>query len=83
MSASEEEKNRSMALVASVLFIIAFAVVAFIFFQKFMINPQLTELREGHRDENYCQMVQRYMETDGREGWRDFRGIFYRDCLRR
>ncbi|MFK7159444.1 hypothetical protein V6U78_00145 [Marinospirillum sp. MEB164] len=82
MSASEEEKNRSMALVASVLFIIAFVVVAFMFFQKFMINPQLIQLREGHRDELYCQMVLRYMETDGREGWRDYRGIFYKDCIR-
>lgn len=83
MSISQEEQNRSIALIASVLFVLAFAVLAFFFFKKFMLNPEAVQLREGHRDEHYCQMVHRYMETDGREGWRDYRGIYYRECLRR
>ncbi|GLR63288.1 hypothetical protein [Marinospirillum insulare] len=82
MDSAPEEKNQSIALVASLLFIIAFAVLIYIFFTKFMIQPHSTELREGHRDADYCRMVKLYMDTNGREGWRDYRGIYYKDCLK-
>ena len=82
MSSSQEEKNKSMALVASVLFIIVFAVLVYFFFTRFMIQPDSTELREGHRDESYCRMVKLYMDTNGKEGWRDYRNIYYKDCLK-
>lgn len=82
MRSSQEEKNKSIALVAAVLFIIAFAVVAYMFFKNFMLNPEAMKLREGHRDEDYCRMVKLYIETDGREGWRDFRNIYFKDCLK-
>lgn len=82
MQSSQEEKNKSIALVAAVMFILAFAVVAYIFFKSFMLNPEAMKLREGHRDEDYCRMVKLYMETDGREGWRDFRNIYFKDCLK-
>lgn len=82
MDNSPEEQNKTMALIASLLFILAFAVLVYIFFTKFMINPHSTDLREGHRDEDYCQMVKLYMDTNGREGWKDYRGIYYKDCLK-
>jgi len=82
MDNSPEEQNKTMALVASILFIVAFAVVVYFFFTKFLIDPHSTELREGHKDESYCQMVKLYMDTNGKEGWRDYRGIYYKDCLK-
>lgn len=82
MSSSPEEKNKTIALVASLLFILAFAVIVYIFFTKFLLNPHSTNLREGHKDEDYCRMVKLYLETNGKEGWRDYRGIYYKDCLK-
>jgi hypothetical protein len=79
---SQEEKNKSIALVASLMFILAFAVVGYIFFKNFMVNPEAMRLREGHRDEDYCRMVKLYIESNGREGWRDFRNIYFKECLR-
>lgn len=82
MDRAPEEQNKSIALIASLLFIIAFAVLVYFFFTKFMIQPHSTELREGHRDEDYCRMVKLYIDTNGKEGWRDYRGIYYKDCLK-
>ena len=28
----------------------------------------------------YCEMVQTYIETNGRDGWQDYRGNFRRVC---
>lgn len=82
MSSAPEEQNKSIALVASLLFILAFALLAYLFFTKFIFQPHSTDLREGHKDEAYCRMVKLYMETNGKEGWRDYRGIYYKVCLK-
>lgn len=79
---SDEEKNKSIALIASILFILAFAILMYLFFNKFLFNTNIPELREGHRDEDYCRMVKNYIDTNGKEGWRDYRGIYYKDCLK-
>lgn len=79
---SPEENNKSMALISSLLFIFAFAILVYIFFTQFMLNPKATELKDGHKDQDYCQMVKLYMDTNGKEGWRDYRGIYYKDCLK-
>ena len=75
----ENEKQNLVALIAAVLFFLAVAVAAFLFFNTYEVNP--AALREGHRYADYCQQVHLYMETNGREGWRDYRGIYYRECL--
>lgn len=82
MNTSPEEQNKSIALVASLLLIVVFAVLVYFLFTKFMISPHSTELREGHRDEDYCRMVKLYMDTNGKEGWPDYRNIYYKDCLK-
>lgn len=82
MDTAPEEQNKTVALVASLLGILVFAVLVYFLFTKFMIQPDSTELREGHRDESYCQMVKLYIDTNGREGWKDYRGIYYKDCLK-
>lgn len=82
MSRSDEEKNKSIALVASLFFIFAFVAILYFLFDKFMISPGGSELREGHKDEDYCRMVKLYMDTDGKEGWRDYRNIYYKYCLK-
>ncbi|NLW03759.1 MAG: hypothetical protein GX029_00755 [Pseudomonadaceae bacterium] len=79
---SHEEKNKSMALVSSILFVAAFIILVYIFFTQFILNTSLPDLREGHKDEGYCQMVKLYLDTNGKEGWRDYRGIYYKDCLK-
>ena len=79
---AEEEKNKSIALVSSVLFALAFIIMIYLLFTKFIINTSVPELREGHKDEAYCQMVKLYLDTNGKEGWRDYRGIYYKDCLK-
>ncbi len=78
---SDEEKNKSIALIASVLFVLVLGIVMYLFFSKFLLTANPSELREGHRDEAYCKMVKRYMDTNGKEGWRDYRGIYYKECL--
>ena len=82
MDNSPEEQNKTVALVASILFILAFVVLVYLFFTKFMIQPHSNELKEGHKDESYCRMVKLYIDTNGKEGWRDYRGIYYKDCLK-
>ncbi len=79
---SPEEKNQSMAMVASILFVLAFILLVYFLLDKFVLNTNFNELREGHKDESYCQMVKLYMDTNGKEGWRDYRGIYYKDCLK-
>ena len=77
--ASHKEKDNTAALIAALLFFLAVAVGAFMFFNTYDVNPAV--LREGHRYETYCEQVHLYMQTDGREGWRDYRNIYFRECL--
>ena len=79
---SHEEKNQSRAMVDSILFVLAFILLVYFLLDKFVLNTNFNELREGHKDESYCQMVKLYMDTNGKEGWRDYRGIYYKDCLK-
>lgn len=79
---SHEEKNKSIAMIASILFILVFIFLAYFLLTKFVLNTPVSELREGHKDESYCQMVKLYLDTNGKEGWRDFRNIYYKDCLK-
>ena len=82
LRSSQEEKNKSIALVASLLFMMATIIAAFILYNKVLVIPDTMPLREGHRDEDYCRMVKQYMETNGREGWRDYRNIYFKECIR-
>ena len=79
--ASPEEKNKTLAILASALFLLAFAILAYVFFQHISFQPFGNKRIEGL--EEYCQMVRLYMETNGREGWPDYRNLFYRECVRR
>ena len=79
---AQEEKNKTIAMVASILFILAFIFLVYFLLDKFVLNTDFTELREGHKDESYCQMVKLYLDTNGKEGWRDYRGIYYKECLK-
>lgn len=77
--ASHQDKENTTAFIAAILFFLAVAVGAFLFFNTYEINP--AALREGHRNEDYCRQVHLYIETNGREGWRDYRNIYYKECL--
>ena len=79
---AHEEKNKTMAMIASILFVLAFIFLVYFLLNKFVLNTSLPELREGHKDESYCQMVKLYLDTNGKEGWLDYRGIYYKDCLK-
>lgn len=79
MAVNNDDKNSAAALIAALLFFLAMAVGAFMFFNTYDVNP--AALREGHRYESYCQQVHLYKQTDGREGWRDYRGIYYKECF--
>ncbi|WP_114417596.1 hypothetical protein [Marinospirillum perlucidum] len=76
---SQQDKNSTAALIAALLFFLAVAVGAFMFFNTYDVNPAI--MREGHRYEDYCRQVHLYKETNGREGWRDYRGIYFKECL--
>lgn len=79
---STEDKNKSIALVASLLVIAVVAIILYVLLEMFMLKPSGTELREGHKDEDYCRMVKLYLDTNGEEGYRDYRNIYYKNCLK-
>lgn len=81
-NSSQEEKNKAMAMIASILFVLAFIFLVYFLLNKFVLNTSIPELREGHKNEDYCRMVKSYIDTNGKEGWRDYRGIYYTDCLK-
>lgn len=76
-----EEKNKALALVASLLFVVAFALLCFALFKHFDFDLRRPGAQQ--EDATYCDMVKRYLDTEGREGWPDYRNIYYRQCVNR
>lgn len=33
--------------------------------------------------DHYCEMVKIHIDSNGQYGWPDFRGIYYRECVKR
>lgn len=76
----EEDKNKQLAVLAAGLFLIVAIIVIYWLFEKYLKDSSLEEF-DSTRHAEYCKNVHLYMQTDGKEGWPDFRGIYYKDCV--
>lgn len=76
----DEDKNRQLAILAAGLFLIAVLIILYFLFEKFLKNNSIGEF-DSTRHAEYCENVHLFIETDGKEGWPDFRGIYYKDCV--
>lgn len=48
-----------------------------------MFIGSLEEQDQAMGLENYCQMVELYKQTDGENGWPDYRNIYESNCANR
>lgn len=69
------EKQALKLGVIGTLFVVLFVGTVWVF----TADNSTTAMTE---QEQYCEMVKIYIDSNGQYGWPDFRNIYYRECVK-
>lgn len=75
-----KKNNNYLATFASVFFLLVVIFILYLLYEHFLKDNSIGDF-EGNRNEDYCRMVHLFKQTDGKEGWPDYRNIYYTDCV--